>query len=61
MIAPMIAGLVAALFNIFHQKTSSEVELEQDREYKKKLEESRSIDKIDVEDTRSKQSSIVSE
>ena len=59
--APFAGAIAAALFNTWHQATTLQVEEELERHHNQKLSESRSVDKIDVEDTRSQQSEILSQ
>lgn len=56
-LAPFVGAILAAVANVFHLSTTEGVEEEMKTQHLRKLSESRSIDKIDVEDTRSDQSS----
>ncbi|TNV73305.1 hypothetical protein FGO68_gene6699 [Halteria grandinella] len=54
MTAPFVGALAAAFFNgSYHQGVTEGVEAALERHHQQKLHESRSVDKIDVEDTRS--------
>lgn len=59
--APIFGAVFAAVLNKYHQTASDAVEYESDQKHKNKLNDSRSQNKIDVEDTRSLQSDVDSE
>ena len=60
LLAPFAGAILAAVVNQYHQSTTERVEMELERHHVQKLSESRSVDKIDVEDTRSRQSDLFS-
>lgn len=51
--APFVGALLAAVFNQYHQGITDAVDEHEKNSHHKKLSESRSVDKIDVQDTRS--------
>jgi len=61
MIAPFVGAMIAAALFKSHQEITLEVEKEEDDFHTRKMNESRSVDKIDVEDTRSIQSTLYTE
>lgn len=61
MLAPFVGALVAVSLFQYHQSITLEVEKEEHELHARKMKESRSIDKIDVEDTRSIQSTLCTE
>lgn len=61
MFAPLVGAGLAAVVNQHHQGISDAVEYESEQKHKNKMNDSRSQNKIDVEDTRSIQSDVDSE
>jgi phosphate/sulfate permease len=53
MLAPFVGAFIAVALFQYHQQITIEAECEEEQYHVKKMNESRSIDKIDVEDTRS--------
>ena len=61
MLAPFVGAMVAATLFNYHQEITLEVERKEQEEHLFKMNSSRSVDKIDVEDTRSVQSTLCSD
>ena len=61
MLAPFVGAMVAASAFKYHQEITLEVERREQEEHQEKMNSSRSMNKIDVEDTRSVQSTLCSD
>lgn len=59
--APLVGGFIAAFAFHYHDQNTKEKEKEEEEKFQRKLNSSRSVDRIDVDDTRSTQSDCLTE
>ena len=61
MLAPFFGAFIAVGLFKYHQEITLEAECEEEQFHIRKMNESKSVDKIDVEDTRSLQDTLCTE
>jgi len=61
MLAPFVGAFIAVGLFKYHQEITLEAECEEEQYHNKKMNDSRSVDKFDVEDTRSLQDTLCTE